>query len=142
MKYNYLEAVKEALREVVADNDYYLLGMDQEDAAEWLNEYSWNSDSVTGNASGSYTFNRWKAQEYVSENLDLLADALNEFGEGEAEAGRLFLNAEYETMDVIIRLYMLGEAISEVIEELEEAGYFDSQEEEGEAEAAAAAAGC
>ena len=140
MKYNYLEAVKEALRKVVADNDYYLLGMDQEDAAEWLNEYSWNSDSVTGNASGSYTFNRWKAQEYVSENLDLLADALNEFGEGEAEAGRLFLNAEYETMDVIIRLYLLGEAISEVIEELEEAGYFDSQEEEGEA--AAAAAGC
>lgn len=37
-------------------------------------------DSVTGNASGSYTFNTWTAEEYLCHNWELLGEALTEFG--------------------------------------------------------------
>ena len=51
---------------------------------EWLdfnkiNDF-FNSDSVTGNGSGSYTFNSWAAEENLCHNMDLLKEALNEFG--------------------------------------------------------------
>jgi len=137
MKYNYLEAVKEDLRAFVADHDYYLLGLDRETTEEWLGEDAGNSDAVTGNASGSYTFNRWTAKEYVIDNLDLLFEAFDCFGD--ERIGELFKSQDWETMDVIIRFYLLGQAIYEVCNELEEHGYFDAQEEETAEDAAAAA---
>ena len=112
--------------------------MGREDVENWLDEYAGNSDAVTGNASGSYTFNRWTAKEYVIENLDLLFEAFDCFCEDVQRIGELFKSQDWETMDVIIRLYLLGQAIYEVCDELEEHGYFNAQEEED----AAAAAGC
>ena len=38
----------------------------------------WNADSVTGNASGSYTFSRARAKEYVLGSTDLLKEAYEE----------------------------------------------------------------
>lgn len=73
---------------------------------------------MTGNASGSYTFNRWKAQEYVMDNIDLLAEMCSEFGIDNAEIGEKFLEEEWEWMDVSIRSYLLGKAISEALYEL------------------------
>lgn len=45
-----------------------------------LNDTLFTYDSVTGNASGSYTFNTWTAEEYLCHNWELLAEALTEFG--------------------------------------------------------------
>lgn len=141
MKYNYLEAVKADLFEVVADSEYYLAGMNKDDVTEWLQENAWTNDSVTGNASGSYTFNRWTAKEYVLDNLELLFNALDDFGIEVKEVGQMFKSQEWEKMDCIIRLYIVGQAVYEVVEQMEADGYFDSQEEGEDAETAAAA-GC
>jgi hypothetical protein len=69
---------------------------------------------VTGNASGSYTFNAWKAEEYLCHNLDLLGEALAEFG---CEPNYITEKGA-EACDVTIRCYLLGQAISEVLSEM------------------------
>lgn len=74
------------------------------------------SDSVTGNASGSYTFNRWEAEECLCHNLDLLASALEEFYAGELPPYRLF---DPEWCDVTIRCYLLGPCLDAVLRKYE-----------------------
>jgi hypothetical protein len=71
---------------------------------------------VTGNASGSYTFNTYEAEENICHNLDLLEEALDEFGSGH---GYLLDNGA-EAADVTIRCYLLGPAISEALDEFED----------------------
>ena len=71
------------------------------------------NDSVTGNASGSYTFSTWQAEENLCHNMDLLKEALEEFG-----CGIEYLEKGAEACDVTIRCYLLSSAISEVIDEL------------------------
>ena len=115
--YNYLEAVKDDVRNYIMENaeleDYennlYAL-------EDHLNDVLFCEDSVTGNASGSYTFNNYEAEENICHNLDLLGEALDNFGCG---ADYLITHGA-EACDVTIRCYLLPQAISEVIAELEE----------------------
>lgn len=56
-KYNYLEAVKEDVREYI-NNEIKLLDFSSlEELEEKLNDDLWINDNVTGNASGSYYCN-------------------------------------------------------------------------------------
>lgn len=73
-------------------------------------------DSVTGNASGSYTFSTYEAEENIAHNMGLLQEALEEFGGNYAEA--LERGAEY--CDVTIRCYLLGEVLQEVLDDLKD----------------------
>lgn len=84
------------------------------DAYETLHDNFWIDDSVTGNASGSYTFNGYKAEENLCHNMDLLVDACNEFGQSIGDA--IERGAEY--CDVTIRCYLLGSVLSDVLDEL------------------------
>ena len=88
---------------------------DKDDFYEKLFEDLWVTDSVTGNASGSYTFNTWQAEENICHNLGLLKDALDEFGSTLADA----LEKGAEFCDVTIRCYMLGSVLYQVLNELE-----------------------
>ena len=88
----------------------------------------WIDDSVTGNASGSYTFNSNRASEYVVDNLDLLKEAYIEFGEGEEGVGKAFLDGEWEAMDVTIRCYVLGSVLRDIAEEYEDEGFFEEED--------------
>lgn len=113
--YNYLENIKADIKEYI-DNEINLKDFsDREELEEKLNEDLWICDSVTGNASGSYYFNSWKAEEALAHNWDLLAEAMKEFG---CEVDLLEKGAEWA--DVTIRCYLLGQAIAEVLEEMEE----------------------
>ena len=47
-------------------------------------------------------------------------DMCENFGIGPETIGEKFLNDEWEWMDVSIRCYLLGEAISEALDEVEE----------------------
>lgn len=98
---------------------------DRDGLEEQLNDDLFIEDSVTGNASGSYTFCRNTAKEYVSDNLDLLAEACEEFGEDKSIIGEKFLDGDYEWMDVTIRCYLLGQCISNVLDEMEADGAFE-----------------
>ena len=84
-KYDYLLAVRNDVKEYIEENinreDWQYPGA-RYDLQDKLYEDLWDEDSVTGNGSGSYTFNRWDAEENLCHNLDLLGEALEEFGCG------------------------------------------------------------
>lgn len=119
-KYNYLQALKEDIREYIGDNftkeEQRELIADKDAASEKLNDDLWIADSVTGNASGSYFCNAWKAEEAIAHNLDILADAMEEFGCGDINA----FKKGAEWCDVTIRCYLLSQAIAETLNELED----------------------
>ena len=113
--YNYLENIKADVKEYI-NNEINLKDFsDREELEEKLNEDLWICDSVTGNASGSYYCNSWKAEEALAHNWDLLAEAMKEFC---CEVDLLEKGAEWA--DVTIRCYLLGQAIGEVLDEMEE----------------------
>lgn len=116
--YNYLEAMKQDVKEYIEENinatDYEI----KEDLEEYLNNTLWTEDSVTGNASGSYTFNRATAKKYVDENKDLINDMMEEF-DCKEKVANWWIEDNYEAIDVSIRCYLLGQAISEVLEKIE-----------------------
>lgn len=113
--YNYLENIKADVKEYI-DNEINLKDFsDREELEEKLNDTLWTEDSVTGNASGSYYCNSWKAEEALAHNWDLLAEAMKEFC---CEVDLLEKGAEWA--DVTIRCYLLGQAIGEVLDEMEE----------------------
>ena len=85
MRYDYLEAVKNDIVNYIQEN-INLSEYTREDLEEKLNEDLWTCDSVTGNASGSYTFNREEAKNNLAGNGDLVREAFEEFGEKEKAA--------------------------------------------------------
>lgn len=129
--YNYLEAMKKDITEYINNEINLADYADRDELESSLNDDLFTEDSVTGNASGSYTFSRAQAQEYVKDNIDILKDACEEFGTDAASVGEWFLSDDWEKMDVTIRCYLLGQAIGEALDdmgdELEEA--FKSEEE-------------
>ena len=118
--YNYLEAMKsdimDYIRNEVNTNDF----SSREELEESLNDDLWTVDSVTGNGSGSYTFNRSEAEEYVNDNSDLLREAIREFCIDSETIAEKFLDADYEYFDVTIRCYLLGQAIAEALDDMED----------------------
>lgn len=126
-RYDYRQAVKddvaEYIREEVNLDDYK---SKRDELEEELNERLWMDDSVTGNASGSYYCNAWKAEEALCHNWDLLSEAFFEFGENSTE----ILDRGPESCDVTIRCYLLGQAIHELLDDMEEEGKFDDDEED------------
>ena len=128
MEYDYRETVKNDVIEQVKDgykeNSLRIYKEEGREALEqYLNDELWIDDQVTGNASGSYTFNTWEAEENLCHNMNLLEEACDEFGQDVGEAVKR--GAEY--CDVTIRCYLLGSAISEAIDELEAEGYFEEE---------------
>ena len=126
MKYNYREAIKDDVLEYINSEINFEDFDTLEDLEEHLNDVLFVEDSVTGNASGSYTFDAYEAEENICHNLDLLADALDELG-GDCDV----LRNGAEAADVTIRCYLLGECIADALEEIE--ADFDEAHESEEA---------
>lgn len=105
--YNYYKEVKESVLDFMTENDYTTENKDPEE----LYEECFNSDSVTGNASGSFFFNTYAAEESICHNRCLISEAWEEFG---LDAKDLSRGAEY--IDVTLRCYVLGSVISEIYE--------------------------
>ena len=122
MFYDYNKAMSEDLIDYVADN-YNVAELldaleDPESFKETLNDNCWIDDGVTGNASGSYTFNSYKAQEYVTDNIDLCREALREFCTDADTIADHFLNGDWEYFDVTIRCYILYGEIDTLVDAL------------------------
>lgn len=127
-RYNYLEAVTNNAKQAILENMNDWNFADREELEEIASDELWVDDDVTGNGSGSYTFNTWKAEENLCHNLDELEEACVEFGQDVGEA--IKQGAEY--CDVTIRCYLLGQAISAAIDELEKEGKIQYSEAEEE----------
>ena len=129
MSYNYHEAVKEDVLQYIRDEINFEDFDSLEELEEHLNDTLWTVDSVTGNGSGSYTFNSYQAEENICHNLDLLAEALEEFG-----GGCDILKDGAEAADVTIRCYLLRQVIAEALEEIEDDFDEAHQDEESKEE--------
>lgn len=116
-KYNYLEQVTSDAKEAILEHMDEWEFDDRDELEQIANDELLMDDGVTGNASGSYYCNTWKAEEAVCHNWDLLADAIEEF-DGDTD----ILRQGAEACDVTIRCYLLGQAISNALDELEEEG--------------------
>lgn len=119
-KYNYYENVYADIKQYVLDNielsDYY----DEEDnsfdmlqLSESLNDNCCIDDCITGNSSGSYFCNAWKAEECLAHNWKLMKE-VNDAGFEPAD------KFSPEAWDVCIRYYLLSQAVADVCESLEE----------------------
>lgn len=117
--YNYLEAVTDDVREAIRE-EYdraeivAKLATSRDKWEEALNASFWTYDNITGNASGSYTFCTYTAEDYLCHNMNILAEACEEFGDDVGDA----LRRGGEFCDATIRCYYLSQAIAEVLDEL------------------------
>lgn len=124
--YNYQEAVKEDIKDYIKSNFNSFDDFNR----DRLEEDLWVEDSVTGNASGSYTFNSSQAHEYLINNEDLFIEAAEEFGCGGDTIEEH--STDYEWQDVTIRCYLLNQCLTEALEELEDEGWGQTEDEDEE----------
>lgn len=120
-KYDYYKNVREDIKQRLNEwldfdriNDY----SDIDEVINAVYDDFFNSDSITGNGSGSYTFNSWAAEENLCHNMDLLKEALDELG---GELNDYIDSAE--ACDVTIRCYVLGQLVGEVVKEFVEENF-------------------
>ena len=101
----------------------------RDELEEKLNEDLWIDDGVTGNASGSYYCNSYKAMQAVTDNMELLQEALDEFGADYSDIGRKFMDGDWEYFDVTIRCYLLSSTISDVLDDIEADGELEDEDD-------------
>ena len=69
--YDYREAVKEDILQYINDEINFEDFETLDELQEHLQDELWTADSVTGNASGSYTFSTYEAEENISHNWEI-----------------------------------------------------------------------
>lgn len=121
-RYDYRAEICEDIRAYIAEAEIEITPENADDWKEALVDTLWAHDSVTGNGSGSYTFNAWRAEEYLCHNWGLMEEAMSEFGVTKLGGA--------EAMDVTIRCYLLRSCIDEVVEEMCEE--YDTETEEAQ----------
>lgn len=73
---------EEDVLKYINENNIVVTTENRDEVEQELNDTLFTCDSVTGNASGSYTFNAWTAEEYLCHNWELLGEALTELDGG------------------------------------------------------------
>ena len=120
-KYDYYKSVKEDIKQRLNDWFDFKNIEDYSDIDEVINAVHddfFNDDSITGNGSGSYTFSSWKAEENLCHNMDLLKEALDEFGGDLID----YIDSA-EACDVTIRCYVLGQVVRDAVTEFVEENF-------------------
>lgn len=114
-RYDYEEAVRNDVAQLIMDEYISRLEAgdfdDLDELRDALSDDAMCNDSVTGNASGSYTFSTWEAEENLCHNWELMEEACAEFGyEPDFSKGA-------EWWDVIIRCMMAGRVIDDALDD-------------------------
>ena len=117
-KYDYVKAMTEDIINYVNDNITLSDYDNKDDLFEALNDDMWAEDEITGNGCYGYDDND-VVKQYVSDNADLLREALQEFCTPFDEIAKRFLDGDYKYFDCTIRCYVLGWAIDEAIKQLD-----------------------
>ena len=119
-KYDYRAAVKADILEWLKDNQ---TGHITDERRDEIYDELFTADSVTGNASGSYTFSAWVAEENICHNWNLIERVEDEIGA--AEESKKY---DPEFWDVSIRCLILGDVLGGVVDKWNEE---HPEEEEG-----------
>lgn len=73
---------------------------------------------ITGNDVGSYTHNRETAKENVLEYFGIFYDAVEWYNVSKVMVGNMFLNENWECMDIICREYIFDRYLDDILEEI------------------------
>ena len=121
MPYDYKTSLIHDIKNFMEDTNSFNINEYEslDELADYLNDRLWSEDSVTGNASGSYTNNCYDAKQHVLDNMNLAVEMAREFDCKDRFMDWLFDN-DYESIDVSIRCYLLRSAIDEVMDDLED----------------------
>lgn len=122
---NFIDEVRKDLKEFIQDRwtEKEIKDLDRDE----VYDEAFTEDSVTGNGSGSYFFNSWKAKESIfNMDEDLLRETISEFS---IDMGEHW--GDWEFLDCSVRCYALGKIdIEELLKEIrEEIGTVFSKEE-------------
>lgn len=118
--YSYPQHVKQDIKEFIEkrldSGTFGLLIQGDEDTIEDVKDLMFDQDDVTGNSSGSYTFNTLKAEECLVGNWDLLREAKDEL-----DPNTDLIEKGPEYCDVLIRCYLLdwcfNKALNDIVKE-------------------------
>ena len=120
MLYDYEATMKADILEALREQGITVTTENRDELEQSLYDDLWIDDAVTGNGSGSYFFNSYKAREAVlNGGMDHFINACSDFGIEAEEVGKHFLKEDWEWIDVTIRCYLLGQVLSEVLDEIE-----------------------
>lgn len=117
----YKEQIKNDLLDFAEEQKGYC------DSMENFRDDAFIEDSVTGNGSGSYTFNSKQAEENIKDLIfsDELLQMFKDFG-----YDRVPFEKGPEYIDVSVRCFLLDECISEIEDELKDILFPEEEEEE------------
>ncbi|PEG89574.1 hypothetical protein CP358_01120 [Lactobacillus sp. UMNPBX7] len=118
--YSYPSHVKNDIKEFIEkrldSGTFGMLVQGDEDTIEDVKDLMFDQDDVTGNGSGSYTFNTLKAEECLMGNWDLLREAKDEL-----DPNTDLIEKGPEYCDVLIRCYLLdwcfNKALNDIVKE-------------------------
>lgn len=112
---DYKEEIENSINEWIEENEkeipWWKIEV-EDDLKEYLEEELWDTDSVTGNASGSYTFSQYEAEENVAHCWNLIEEVAECYGLIPKVSSTWEYGAEW--WDVSIRCYLLSEVLSEM----------------------------
>lgn len=111
----FIDEVRNDLKEYIIDR--WKVSEFKDLDREEVYDGAFNADRVTGNGSGSYFFNAWKAKVSIFNiDEDLLRETIAEFDIDMAEHW-----GDWEYLDVSVRCYALGQInIDELLDEIRE----------------------
>lgn len=119
---DYKDQVKSDIKDYLTQEDLWPTAepdtSEYEEQRDAAYDRCYMADSITGNASGSYTFNTWQAEENVchllwDEDLWLLLNGSMEVNPADMAKGP-------EYIDVSIRCALVSECLDAVLEEKQE----------------------
>ena len=118
-KYDYRKAIIEDIKEYIKNNPQQAVGpFVTDDIENYWYDILWAEDCITGNGANWYDTEE-KCEEYLALNLDLGLEACEEFG---IDIRALLAAASNKNaaryIDCTIRCYLLGECLSQALEEL------------------------
>lgn len=119
--YDYRKTLKKDIRNYIEDYEYDISG-NKEDLMNDLTDVLWAEDSVTGNGLMGYIENEVllsndKAKMYVLDNIEIMLEAVQEFGCKEEVVPRMMVG-DWRWFDITIRCYLLSSCIAEVLENI------------------------
>lgn len=122
--YSYPSHVKNDIKEFIEkrldSGTFGMLVQGDKDTIQDVQDLMFDQDDVTGNGSGSYTFDTFKAEQNLMGNWDLLREAKEEL---QPNVDLIDKGPEY--CDVMIRCYLLdwcfNKALNEIVTDTEEA---------------------
>jgi len=118
--YNYYQSVKTDVMNWIDENRADIEA--QHDKAQYICDSVFVDDNVTGNASGSYTFSRREAKEnYFGDEKasEYLENMCEEGFASYEEVGKAMVHENWETIDVLIRCYLVNGIVMDCLEEEE-----------------------